>query len=190
MYPKDYTTGDEHGDCAPDTRYDRPCIPFEYTTGDEGGDCAPDGRYEHVTESSKYTNRINMDWMLHQAMHSYEDEEWDDGPVRPKVPEGHWKMKDGNFIEIKKMTDDHLNNAIAMCERKGIYGIKQPLVAEKKRRKDILEKYKIQKDPIYAAFVAGWNASEKSAYDTAYPDVGFSIHRSKESAWKEYNKSK
>ena len=39
---------------------------------------------------------------------------WDEQKRRTKAC---WKMKDGNLIDIKNMTDDHLDNTVAMLER-------------------------------------------------------------------------
>ena len=62
-------------------------------------------------------------------------------PVRPEVtiPEGKWKLQNNTWVEIKDMTDSHLNRCIKLIEserygkgwRKGFLG---PLRAEVERR--------------------------------------------------------
>lgn len=129
------------------------------------------------------------DWMLEQAMwHNPDyDEDYIYIPTKlRKVPEGYWKQKDGTLIEIKKMTDAHLKNSIALCQRNGCYRLENILLDEQKRRAKIEDDNKIKQDPIYAAFSAGWNAGQKSAFEEVYPDVGPSFPQTKESAWKEF----
>lgn len=125
-----------------------------------------------------------------------EDAMWDDddsyaGDGRPQTPEGYWRQKDGTYIEIKKMTDDHIKNSIALCKRKGCSFLAADLVCEQIRREKILDIYRQKRDPVYAAFCAGWNAGHTSAYNEAYPDVGpGGFITTKETAWTQYKKSK
>lgn len=185
MYPPGYTTGDED-DEAPDGR-------FSSGHGCGSGWPSPDVPPCNYTpfynsKSSKHKKHMGdmADWTLSQM--DYDDEEWDDD-IRPKVPDGFWKQKDGTLIEIKKMTESHLNNSIALCERKGIYGLKMPLIKERERRDAIMDNIRMKRDPLYAAFCAGWKAGSGAAYDEAYPDVGFSLPINKAEAYNEYKKS-
>ena len=130
-----------------------------------------------------------MDSILEDAM--WDDDDSYAGDGRPQTPEGYWRQKDGTYIEIKKMTDSHIKNSIALCERKHCSFLAADLVCEQIRREKILDIYGQKRDPVYAAFCAGWNAGHTSAYNEAYPDVGpggFAI--TKETAWAQYKKSK
>lgn len=164
--------------------------PPGYTTGDED-DEALDGRWDAVpnTQTNKHMGDM-ADWMLDEAMMSLEDDGWDDEtPIKPRVPDGYWKMKDGKLVKITKMTDSHLANSIALCQRKGMYRLAQPLVEEQNRRAEFMDMVMAKRDPLYAAFTAGWNAGHKSASDEAYPEVGFSMPETKKGAWESYKKS-
>lgn len=57
-------------------------------------------------------------------------------------PRTHWKCADEKVILIKEMTDKHLINSIAFCERHGIYGYVSILSNELERRKNEKEKLK------------------------------------------------
>ena len=106
---------------------------------------------------------------------------------KSKVPEGYWKQKDGSLIEIKKMTDDHISNSITLCQRKGCINLAHSLIVEKQRREKVLDIYRQKRDPVYAAFCAGWNSGHISAYNEAYPDVGpGGFVATKQDAWTQY----
>jgi len=72
------------------------------------------------------------DWILSQA--DWDDPDWDEGDTKPRTPDGYWRQKDGTLIEIKKMTDSHLVNAISLCERRGCSNLAHGLIYEKERR--------------------------------------------------------
>ena len=186
MYPPGYTTGDEF-DEIPDGRLSS--INKNMFGGDtkHEEDDAIRRSYLRNIKSNKHMGDM-ADWVLDQA--NWEDPDWDDGDYsRPKIPEGYWKMKDGTLIEIKKMTDSHLSNAIALCERKNCYNLSQILIKERNRRAELMDKHKQKRDPLYAAFSAGWIAGHESAYNNAYPDIGWGGSETKTSAWERYKKS-
>lgn len=159
--------------------------PPGYTTGDEF-DEIPDGRFEYIAKQSHKKHMGEMaDWMLDQAMMSLEDEDWDEPEtIKPKIPKGHWKTKDGRIIPIRSMSDSHLKNCIALCERRGVRV--SDLNEEMERREKVKEGVRHKTDPVYDAFCAGWVAGQKAANDEAYPDVGFNLPKSKINAWNEY----
>lgn len=194
MYPREHETTNKH-------------MEHGYTTGDEYDDADSRGGYRGYGSGwpsadvppwnshapiKKQTNK-NMGDM---ADYTLEQMDWDDddsyaGDDRPQTPEGYWKQKDGTYIEIKKMTDSHIKNSIALCERKGCSFLAVDLVCEQIRREKILDMYRQKRDPVYAAFCAGWNAGHTSAYNEAYPDVGpGGFTTTKETAWAQYKKSK
>lgn len=182
MYPSDYKTGDEDD-----------VIPWGYSPTPKpsyGNDVPPWDIDTSIFKSPKSNKHMGemADWTLEQAM--WDDPDWDDEGVdiRPKVPEGYWKQKDGTLIEIKKMTDSHLKNSIALCQRNGCHRLENILLDEQKRRVKTEDDNKMKQDPIYAAWSAGWNAGQKSAFEEVYPDVGPSFPQTKENAWKEYKK--
>lgn len=181
MYPHGYTTGDENDE-----------VPWNYSptpkSTNYGNDVPPWNIDTSIFKSPKPNKHMGemADLMLDQAM--WDDPDWDDeDDIRPKVPEGYWKKKDGTLIEIKKMTDDHLRNSIALCRRNGCYRLAEILSEELHRRAKLMEQYRLKRNPFYAAFSAGWDAGHKAAYDDAYPDVGISMTQTKEGAWKQYN---
>lgn len=186
MYPSNYKTGDEDDvppwDYAPfPNQEDNKKYPYNYTTGH---DYDP---YTQTLKPNKHNKHMGdmADWALEQMDFdpSYEGTE-----DRPSIPSGFWKQKDGTLIEIKKMTDSHLKNCIALCERRGVNN--PDLDEEMERRNQAADKIKRENDPIYDAFCAGWEYGTKSANDEAYPDVGFNIPSTKQSAWASYNSIK
>jgi hypothetical protein len=85
------------------------------------------------------------------------------------------------------MTDSHISNSITLCQRKGCINLAHHLIVEKQRREKILDIYRQKRDPVYAAFCAGWNSGHVSAYNKAYPDVGTGgFAATKQDAWTQY----
>jgi len=178
-----------------------------YTTGDEyddadsRGGCYGSGWPSADVPPWNYRPFINQEANKNKHMsETYDDgdlydlyDSHDYGPYynKTQTPKGFWKQKDGTYIEIKKMTDDHIKNSISLCERKDCSFLAADLVCEQIRREKILDIYRMKHDIVYAAFCAGWNAGHKSAYHEAYPDVGMDIFTiTKETAWAQYKKSK
>jgi hypothetical protein len=176
-----YTTGDEYDDA--DSRGG--C----YGSGWPSPDVPPWNSHAPIKkQTNKHMSETYDDGDLYDLYDSH-----DDGPYynKTQTPKGFWKQKDGTYIEIKKMTDDHIKNSIALCERKDCSFLADDLVCEQIRREKILDIYRIKHDIVYASFCAGWNAGHKSAYHEAYPDVGMDIFTiTKETAWTQYKKSK
>lgn len=178
-----YTTGDEYDDADSRGGY------RGYGSGWPSADVPPWNSHAPI---KKQTNK-NMGDM---ADYTLEQMDWDDddsyaGDDRPQTPKGYWKQKDGTYIEIKKMTDGHIKNSIALCERKRCSFLAVDLVCEQIRREKILDIYRMKRDPVYAAFCAGWNAGYKSAYNETCPDIGpGGFVTNKETAWTQYKKSK
>ena len=155
--------------------------PRDYRTDDEDREC--DTTYRDYKTTNTHMSETHDDGDLYD-LH-------DDGPYynKTQTPKGFWKQKDGTYIEIKKMTDDHIKNSIGLCERKDCSFLAADLVCEQIRREKILDIYRQKYDPVYAAFCAGWNACHKSAYHEAFVVYDpFTI--TKETAWTQYKKSK
>lgn len=112
-----------------------------------------------------------------------EDEEEN---IRPSVPAGMWKQRNGQLIAISEMTILHLQNAIRLAEQRGCSHRVQGLITEYNRRLAAMDQHKQDRDPIYAAFCAGYTAACTASDQQAYPDVGFSIPLSKNDAWLQY----
>jgi hypothetical protein len=203
MYPTGYRTGDEDDQCDTTYRDYKNMYPKDYRDNDIG-DEYPDNRgygsgwpsadvppWNSHAPINKQTNKHMgdmADYTLEQMNWDVEDSYAGDG--RPQTPEGFWRQKDGTFIEIKKMTDSHISNSIALCERKGCSFLAADLVCEQIRREKVLDIYRQKRDIVYAAFCAGWNSGHKSAYNEAYPDVGHGgFVATKQDAWTQYKKS-
>jgi hypothetical protein len=160
-----------------------------YGSGWPSADVPPWNSHAPINKQTNKHMGDMADYALEQLNWDVEDSYAGDG--RPQTPEGFWRQKDGTFIEIKKMTDSHISNSIALCERKGCSFLAIDLVCEQIRREKILDIHRQTRDPVYAAFCAGWNSGHKSAYNEAYPDVGpVGFITTKETAWTQYKKSK
>ena len=163
--------------------------PRDYRTGDEDDNC--DTTYREYKTTNKHMSETYDDGDLYDLYDLYDSHDYGPYYNKTQTPKGFWKQKDGTYIEIKKMTDDHIKNSIALCERKDCSFLADDLVCEQIRREKILDIYRMKRDIVYAAFCAGWNAGHKSAYHEAYPDVGMDLFTiTKETAWTQYKKSK
>ena len=67
------------------------------------------------------------------------DEEWYGQYVPRRYGRASWRTMDGKVVKITEMTDLHIENAIAYCERKGTPFVADRLREERQRRID--EKY-------------------------------------------------
>jgi ribosomal protein L37AE/L43A len=64
------------------------------------------------------------------------------GPTRPRFNSKVWKCGDGKTINIKDMTDKHLENTIKYCERVSPDTRILPYLVEERRSRTINEKMK------------------------------------------------
>jgi len=164
MYPPGYTTGDEDDTADYLDRRSKP-------------ESLPTHESKHMGDMADMINDDTMD------MWNYED--------ASDVPEGYWMMRDGRLIKISKMTDAHLHNAIKLFENRCMNDLIEPLIEEQERRLAKAKKAKewlMERDPLYVAFRAGWLAGYRSCDMECNPEVGFSIPKTFEQAWKEFNK--
>lgn len=77
-------------------------------------------------------------WGLSDPNGEWDWDEYEDGwptNIRRYDPT-KWRCKDGTVVNIVDMTDSHIANAIAYCERKGKSFVAVPLMEEQQRRID------------------------------------------------------
>ena len=101
-----------------------------------------------------------------------QDEGWEWDDEGPSIPEGMWMQKNGTLIAIKDMSDTHLENAVTLCQRRGVEYLAYDLKEEQNRRQEIRMKADMQRFPEMKAFIAGWNAGYANCSDKAWPEVG------------------
>jgi hypothetical protein len=57
-------------------------------------------------------------------------------PETSPIPKGFWRVRGGALLEIQKMTDEHIANALAFFEERGTYRhVKLDELREEQRRR-------------------------------------------------------